>query len=127
MAVEKAESRSKEFGSYNSSTLAYHADQVRFELGDMSGSVNSLQEHFRLRDSSDSRRSEIRFSLMLAERQFAMGHLEAACQTWGKALEEVPTIHSGRVDAQVAKITSLLRPHQANAAAREIYDRCRAG
>lgn len=124
-AVEKAESRSKTFGSYNSSTLAYHTSQVRLELGDVPGSVESLQAHFRLRDSSDSRRSAIRFSLMLAERQLAIGHLEAACETWGKALEEVPTIHSGRVDEQVAKIALLLRPYRANSMARDIYDRSR--
>ncbi len=122
-AVEKAESRSKTFGSYNSSTLAYHISQVRFELGDIPGSVESLQEHFRLRDSSDSRRSAIRFSFMLAERQLGIGHLEAACETWGKALEEVPTIHSGRVDEQVAKIAPLLRPYRSNSTAREVYER----
>ncbi|MGW7519955.1 tetratricopeptide repeat protein [Streptomyces sp. NPDC054796] len=126
IAVEKAESRSKTFGSYNSATLAYHAAQVRFELGDVSGSVESLQEHFHLRDSSDSRRSAIRFNFMLAERKLGIGHLEAACATWSNVLEEVPTIHSGRVDAQVAKIVPLLRPFRANAAACEIYDRCRA-
>ncbi|MEE1790135.1 tetratricopeptide repeat protein [Streptomyces sp. BE308] len=124
-AVEKAESHSKAFGSYNSSTLAYHISQVRFELGDIAGSVESLQAHFRLRDSSDSRRSAIRFSFMLAERQWGIGHLEAACETWGKALEEVPTIHSGRVDDQVSKIAPLLSPYRSNAVARDVYDRSR--
>ncbi|MFD5200908.1 tetratricopeptide repeat protein [Streptomyces sp. NPDC058375] len=123
VAVEKAESRSKTFGSYNSSTLAYHISQVRFELGDIPGSVESLQAHFRLRDSSDSRRSAIRFSFMLAERQLGIGHLEAACETWEKALEEVPTIHSGRVDEQVAKIAPLLRPYRSNSTARDVYER----
>ncbi|MEU6487015.1 tetratricopeptide repeat protein [Streptomyces sp. NPDC046887] len=122
-AIEKAESRSKTFGSYNSSTLAYHIAQVRYELGDVSGSVESLESHFRLRDASDSRRSAIRFSFMLAERQLRIGHLEVACSTWGKALDEVPTIHSGRVDEQVARISSLLRPYLANVVARNIYDR----
>ncbi|MCK8679300.1 tetratricopeptide repeat protein [Streptomyces lichenis] len=122
-AIEKAESRSKTFGSYNSSTLAYHIAQVRYELGDVSGSVESLESHFRLRDTSDSRRSAIRFSFMLAERQLRIGHLEAACATWRKALSEVPTIHSGRVDEQVAQIPSLLRPYRTNLAARDIYDR----
>ncbi|MFE5740443.1 tetratricopeptide repeat protein [Streptomyces celluloflavus] len=122
-AIERAESRAKTFGSYNSSTLAYHVAQVRYELGDISGSVKSLQAHFTLRDSRDSRRSAIRFSFMMGERQLEMGHLEAACETWGRVLGELPTIHSGRVDQQVAKMAPLLRPYRSNAAAWEIYDR----
>ncbi|WP_405986226.1 tetratricopeptide repeat protein [Streptomyces sp. NBC_00872] len=125
VSIEKAESRSPAFGSYNPSTFAYHVAQVRYELGDIPGSVDYLHTHFRLRDSTDSRRSAIRFSSMLAERQLRMGHLEAACGTWEKVLDEYPTIHSGRVDQQVSRIIPLLEPYRSNSAAGEIYERSR--
>ncbi|MQS38321.1 tol-pal system YbgF family protein [Streptomyces katsurahamanus] len=123
-AMDKAESPLGGFeGHYNPATLAYHVSQVRYALGDIAGSVTSLQSHFRLRDPTDTRVSSIRFSAMLAERQLEMGHLEAACKTWNQVLDDYPKMHSGRVDQQVSSIGSLLRPYRANAAARETYER----
>ncbi|MFI2212983.1 tetratricopeptide repeat protein [Streptomyces sp. NPDC020141] len=123
-AMDRATS-TRAFGGYSPSTLAYHTAQVRYALGDVAGSVESLRAHFRARDEMDSRVSRLRFSAMLAERQLQMGHLDAACATWGMVLDEHPSIHSGRVDRAVAGIRQLLRPHLANPSAREIYDRSR--
>ncbi|AUA11461.1 tetratricopeptide repeat protein [Streptomyces sp. SID8382] len=125
IAMDKAESQPGTFGGYNPATLAYHVAQVRYGLGDVAGSVASIQLHFRLRDATDSRRSGLRFSAVLAERQLEIGHIEAACATWNRVLDEYPTVHSGRVDERVSKINSLLRPHRSNAAARELYERAR--
>ncbi|MFF8815537.1 tetratricopeptide repeat protein [Streptomyces pactum] len=122
-AVNQAESQSGTFGGFTSATLAYATSEVRYALGDLKGSVSSLQAHFPLRDSSDSRRSEIRFSAMLAERQLELGHLEAACHKWSKVLDDYPTIHSGRVDQQVENISALLRPYRSNPIARDVYER----
>ncbi|MFE3121094.1 tetratricopeptide repeat protein [Streptomyces niveus] len=124
-AVNQAESQLGTFGGYSSATLAYSTSEVRHALGDTKGSVESLQDHFRLRDSSDSKRSEIKFSAMLAERQLEIGHLEAACATWGSALDSYPEIHSGRIDEQVRRIPSLLSPYRSNSIARQMYERSR--
>ncbi|WP_425608614.1 tetratricopeptide repeat protein [Streptomyces albipurpureus] len=122
-AMDKAESTPTTFGGYDPAVLAYHVSQVRHALGDVSGSVESLHLHFRLRAPGDTRRSALRFSSILAERQLEIGHLEAACKTWNQVLDEYPAIHSGRVDRHVASIGPLLRPYQKNPIARDLYER----
>lgn len=122
-AVNQAESQLGTFGGFSSSTLAYAAAEVRYALGDPKGSVDSLHDHFRLRDSTDSKRSEIKFSALLAERQLEIGHVEAACSTWNSVLDGYPAIHSGRVDGQVKKIPALLSPYRGNSLARQTAER----
>ncbi|MQS35060.1 tol-pal system YbgF family protein [Streptomyces katsurahamanus] len=122
-AMDKAESASQTFGGYDPATLAYHTSQVRYALRDVAGSIESLELHFQLRNPHDTRRSALRFSSILAERQLELGHLEAACSTWNQVLDEYPSIHSGRVDRHVADIGRRLRPYCSNSAAREVYER----
>ncbi|WP_405584851.1 tetratricopeptide repeat protein [Streptomyces sp. NBC_01190] len=125
-AMSKAESQAQTFGGYSPATLAYHTAQVRHALGDVAGSVESLQLHFRLREpSNESHRSGMRFTSMLAERQLAIGHLDAACKTWGTVLDDYPGIQSGQVDKHVSEMFRLIRPHLKNAAARDLHERAR--
>ncbi|MER6913153.1 tetratricopeptide repeat protein [Streptomyces sp. NPDC000594] len=124
-ALDIAESGTATFGGFNHSTLAYAVSHVRYQAGDIKGSVDSLNLHFRLRDTSDTPRSAARFNSLLAERQMEMGHLDAACATWSDVLDIYPEIHSGRVDRHVANIVTLLRPHLANGGAREVSERAR--
>ncbi|MFE7131289.1 transcriptional regulator [Streptomyces sp. NPDC057638] len=123
-AMDQAESSGKQRG-YGPSTVAYHAAQVRYYLGDVSGSIESLESHFRLRGPEETLRSDLRFSSILAERQLEKGHLEAACQTWSRVLEAHSSVHSGRVDRHVASIGPLLGPYRTSAAARDVYERSR--
>lgn len=125
-AMEKAESRAQAFGGYSPATLAYHESQVRNELGDVAGSIDSLQRHFRLRvRDNESKRSGIRFTSMLAERQLKIGHLEAACENWQKVLDDYPTIKSAQVDKHVVTMLRSLRPHLKNSTARALYEHAR--
>ncbi|MFI6700656.1 transcriptional regulator [Streptomyces sp. NPDC050509] len=124
-AVNQAESQLGTFGGFSSATLAYSTSEVRHALGDVKGSVESLHDHFRLRDSTDRQRSGVIFGSLLAERQLEIGHLEAACATWTKVLEAHPGMHSGRVDGHVRKIPSLLAPYRGNAMARHVHERAR--
>ncbi|MBD0738166.1 tetratricopeptide repeat protein [Streptomyces sp. CBMA29] len=125
-ALSKASSQGGTFGGYNAATLAYHTAQVRHALGDISGSVDSLQLCFRLRNSkNDSRRGDLRFGALLAERQLEAGHLDAACATWAKILDDYPSMNSGQVDKRMAEMFRLIRPHLKNPAARDLYERAR--
>ncbi|WP_308110515.1 transcriptional regulator [Streptomyces sp. ET3-23] len=54
IAMDKAESRAKAFGSYAPSSLAYHVSQVRYGLGDKAGAIESLKESDRHRDCPGS-------------------------------------------------------------------------
>ncbi|MEV7674430.1 tetratricopeptide repeat protein [Streptomyces sp. NPDC088752] len=124
VAMEKAESQSKTFGSYNPSSLSYHVGQVRYELGDVAGSITSLQESDKLRPST-FRRTSIRYLSMLAERQLQVGHLEAACGTWGRVLDIYPLVQSGQCDRSVSVMHSRIKPYLKNPVARDLFERAR--
>ncbi|MZE79183.1 hypothetical protein [Streptomyces xinghaiensis] len=125
VAMDKAESRAKTFGSYDASSLAYHIAQVQYGLGDLSGSVKSMEESSRLRHDV-YRRTRVRYDAMLAERQLELGHLEAACVTWHRVLDDYPLVQSGRADQRVAAMKALIRPHVRNRTARALYERAQA-
>ncbi|MBL1095314.1 tetratricopeptide repeat protein [Streptomyces coffeae] len=123
-AMDKAESREKAFGSYDPSSLNYHISQVRYELGDIHGSIVAMMQSDVLRYSV-YRRTRVRERAVLAERQMKVGHLEAACATWHQALDDYPLVQSGRADDRMRAMVGLIRPHLKNRAARELHERAR--
>ncbi|MCR8946055.1 tetratricopeptide repeat protein [Streptomyces sp. OUCMDZ-4982] len=123
-AMDRAESRGKAFGSYDPASLNYHISQVRYELGDVSGAIEAMQQSDKVRYGV-YRRARVRHRAMLAERQLEVGHLEAACGTWHQALDDYPMVQSGRADDRVRTMFGLLRPHLKNTTARDLYDRAR--
>lgn len=125
IAMERAESRGKAFGSYDPSSLNYHTSQVRFEMGDLVGAVAAMEESDKLRHSV-YRRTRVKERAILAERQLSMGHLEAACATWGLALDDYPHVDSGRLDKRVTDMFGLIAPHLKNHDAQALYERARA-
>ncbi|AJE83125.1 hypothetical protein SLNWT_2749 [Streptomyces albus] len=125
VAMERAESRSRAFGSYDPSSLNYHVAQVRYLLGDVPGAVAALQESDQLR-SGVFRRARVRHRALLAERQWQVGHLEAACATWHSALDDYPMVQSGRADDRMREMYRLLRPHARNGQVRELSERARS-
>ncbi|MER6913762.1 tetratricopeptide repeat protein [Streptomyces sp. NPDC000594] len=125
MAMEKAESREKTFGSYDPAALAYHTAQVRYELGDTKGSIASLTASNRLRPSK-FRRGQVRHLALLAERQLEMGNLELACETWGSSLDLYPGVQSGRCDARMVEMRKRIRPYLGNRYAKALHERARS-
>ncbi|MFE1958169.1 tol-pal system YbgF family protein [Streptomyces sp. NPDC059479] len=125
VAMDKAESQSTTFASYNPSSLTYHIGQVRYELGDIGGSIQALQESDKMRHRS-FRRNRIRYLSILAERQLEIGHLEAACETWGQVIEIYPHVQSGQCDRSISRMHSRIHPYQKNATARALFERARA-
>ncbi|MCX5194819.1 tetratricopeptide repeat protein [Streptomyces sp. NBC_00249] len=123
-AMDKAESKAKAFGSYDPSALNYHIGQVRYELGDIAGSIKSMELADRLREPV-YRRTRVRYNAMIAERKLAVGRLEEACVDWNRVLDDYPLVQSGRCDDRVRIMLSSLRPHLGNAHAREAYERGR--
>ncbi|MEU5796877.1 tetratricopeptide repeat protein [Streptomyces lavendulae] len=124
VAMDKAESRGKVFGSYDPASLNYHTSQVRYEMGDVQGAVAAMQEADRLRYSI-YRRTRVKERAILAERQLAVGHLEAACKTWGLALDDYPLVNSGRIDKRMTDMFNMIRPHSRNHEAQALYERAR--
>ncbi|WP_322942091.1 transcriptional regulator [Actinacidiphila yeochonensis] len=123
-AMERAESRSKAFGSYDPAALNYHIAQVRYELGDVAGSVDAMKASTKAQ-YSHYRRGSVRFHAILAERQLRIGHLEEAVDSWNTALDGYPFVHSGRADQRMAAMRSLILPHLKNPGVAELYERSR--
>ncbi|MFD4557494.1 tol-pal system YbgF family protein [Streptomyces sp. NPDC058469] len=122
VAMDRAESRAKAFGSYAPSSLAYHVSQVRYALGDKRGAVESLKESNHLRNSH-YRRVNVRYNALLAERQLELGHLEEACTTFDTVLDDYPLVQSGSADEKVRNLQALLKPHLRNRVAQRVYER----
>ncbi|GLF97481.1 tetratricopeptide repeat protein [Streptomyces yaizuensis] len=125
VAMDKAESREKTFGSYDPSALYYHIGHVRHQLGDLPGAIEAMGESGRLCYEM-RRRSRIRHRATLAQFQIQNGHLEQACATWGLVLDEYPLVQSGRVDRQVKQMISAIGQHGRNPYARSLYERARS-
>ncbi|MFD9629815.1 tetratricopeptide repeat protein [Streptomyces violascens] len=124
VAMDKAESRATTFASYNPSSLTYHIGQVKYELGDVKGSISALEQSDKLRHHT-FRRNRVRYLSMMAERQLELGHLEAACDTWGQVVEIYPHVESGQCDQRVTTMLERIRPFTKNQAARSLYERAR--
>jgi hypothetical protein len=122
-AIEKAESQG-EPGRYTPAALNDHISHVRFELGDLRGSVEALEQADRMRPDV-YRGTRVRKRQLLAERQLSLGHLEAACATWHTALDDFPLVQSGRADQRITEMFRLIRPHLKNPTARHLYERAR--
>nr|WTB07475.1 tetratricopeptide repeat protein [Streptomyces antimycoticus] len=124
IAMDKAESQQKAFGSYDPAALNYHTSQVRYELGDVTGAVEAMKQSDRLRYDV-YRRTRVKERAILAEQQIAIGHMEAACATWHSALDDYPLVQSGRADQRMQSMLKLIKPHLQNHAARDLNDRAR--
>jgi hypothetical protein len=124
-AMDVAEAQSKAFGSYDPAALMYHLSQVRHELKDHVGAVQAMQESTKLA-YPHYRRTRVRHHSLTAERQFDIGYLEAACESWNRALDDYPLVQSGRCDDKMRIMVSRLTPHAKNAQVRSLFDRARA-
>ncbi|MGW2542905.1 tetratricopeptide repeat protein [Kitasatospora sp. NPDC001574] len=123
-AMDRAESESKAFGSYDPSSLNYHIGQVRCELGDLTGAVESLELSDKLRNDV-YRRTRVRYGALLAEWQLKAGKSDHAWATWHAVLDDYPLVQSGRADAKIRNMLGLLTSHPTNSAARDLYERAR--
>ncbi|WP_082345586.1 M48 family metallopeptidase [Kitasatospora sp. MY 5-36] len=124
VAMDQAESKAKVVGRYDPAALAYHVAQVNYELGDRDGAIRALQHSEKLRPPV-YRGSRVRALSMLAEWQLGAGRLEEAVQNWHLALDDYPTIQSGRADDRFRSMLSATRPHRRNPHVRGLLERAR--
>ncbi|MEU9334031.1 tetratricopeptide repeat protein [Streptomyces sp. NPDC048290] len=125
MEIGKTDSASRVvMGHYREAVLEYDLAQVKYGLGDTTGSVQSLKRYAALQNRKHRRRAVLDGST-LAERQMEIGHLEAACATWNRVVSDYPFVQSGRADQRVISMTQSLRPFLKNSVARDLYERAR--
>ncbi|MGK5557968.1 tetratricopeptide repeat protein [Actinomadura kijaniata] len=123
-AMDRAESQTTTFGSYDSAALAYHSSQVRYELGDRAASIAALEQADRQRHSI-YRRIRVRHLGTVAERKLELGRLEEACRDWHRMLDDYPDVQSGRCDDRFQTMMALLGRYRRNAHAKALHERAR--
>ncbi|MEU0838448.1 tetratricopeptide repeat protein [Streptomyces sp. NPDC005962] len=112
-------------GHFSAPTLTRFVAQVKYGLGETSGSIDPMREYVASLTGDHRRRRRVLETAKLAYRQCEIGHLEEACATWDACLDDYPRVRSGRCDDQIRDMFSMVRPHLKNQAARELHERAR--
>ncbi|MFD8089356.1 MULTISPECIES: hypothetical protein [Streptomyces violaceusniger group] len=97
---------------------------MRWHLGDQAGSIASLRRSNQARDPRE-RQGRLHCLGVIAERQFRMRHIEAACQTWTSFLNERVTLSSARGDEHLKTMLKALPAYRGIAGVSDLEDRAR--
>ncbi|BAU84895.1 regulatory protein [Streptomyces laurentii] len=107
-ALARADGRNDAVGGYDQAAYHFHVSHVLYELGDLPGSITALQRSNRVR-SPHERQGRVHAHGVLAARQWERGHVEAACATWDRFLDDYTALSTARGDEHFA----VLRGHVA--------------
>ncbi|MYU21982.1 hypothetical protein [Streptomyces sp. SID8352] len=99
----------------------HRATLARYQ-GDRDRMIQALREAVR-RCPCEAARRRVLMLARLAESQAGSGHVERACLTWTRFLEESTMIRSRSVEHAVTELRSLLRPHRERKPVRELLRR----
>ncbi len=121
-ALSKADSRREAIGGYDASAYQFHVSHVLYECKDLEGSVRALRESLKVQPRQE-RQGRVHSNALLAQRQFELGHLEAACATWHAFLDDYVQLSTARGDEHFATMRRRIRPYGTNAAVRELTER----
>jgi hypothetical protein len=109
--LERADEETGFVGRYHRADFDYQTAQVLAAARDRPGAIKALQTSLLHRPLAE-RRSRVITLARLAELQLDEGHLEAACATWNRFLDEGALLRSARVERAVARLRSRLRPYR---------------
>ncbi|MEF3118738.1 hypothetical protein [Streptomyces chrestomyceticus] len=123
-ALSKADSRRESIGGYDASAYLFHVSHVLYEFKDLPGSIKALNSSLKAQPRQE-RQGRVHSHALLAQRQFELGHLDAACATWHRFLDDYTEISSARGDAHFATLRTRIRPHHRAKAVRALSERVR--
>ncbi|MEU6958337.1 hypothetical protein [Streptomyces chrestomyceticus] len=123
-ALSKADSRRESIGGYDASAYLFHVSHVLYEFKDLPGSIKALNSSLKAQPRQE-RQGRVHSHALLAQRQFELGHLDAACATWHRFLDDYTEISSARGDAHFATLRTRVRPHHRAKAVRALSERVR--
>lgn len=109
-ALMRADNRRESIGGYDQSAYAFHVSHVLYEGKDLPGSIGALQQALKVQPKHE-RQGRVHFNAVLAQRQLQYGHLDAACESWGRFLDDYEHISSARGDEHFATLQLRLKPH----------------
>ncbi|MEV0604650.1 hypothetical protein AB0I82_35870 [Streptomyces sp. NPDC050315] len=123
-ALAQADNRRDAVGGYDEAAYHFHEAHVRWCLKDGEGSIQALRRSNRAR-SPQERQGRVHCLGVIAQRQMAMRHVEAACTTWDEFLDEYQMISSARGDEHLDNLREGIRPYKALPAVRTLSERAR--
>lgn len=124
-ALSKADGRNDAVGGYDGAAYHFHVSHVLYELGDLPGSIKAMQQSNRLRPANE-RQGRVHANGALAGRQWQHGHIEAACGTWSRFLDDYESLSTARGDEHFATLRSHLKAQPTVRAVRRLNERVTA-
>ncbi|MEU3354908.1 hypothetical protein [Streptomyces sp. NPDC037389] len=123
-ALSKADSRREAIGGYDASAYHFHVSHVLYEFKDLEGSIRAMRECLKVQPRQE-RQGRVHSNALLAQRQFELGHVEAACATWHAFLDDYVQLSTARGDEHFDTMRRRIRPHGKARAVRELTERAR--
>ncbi|MFE0458379.1 hypothetical protein ACFW1A_03840 [Kitasatospora sp. NPDC058965] len=96
-ALAKADGRNDAVGGYDWAAYHFHVSSVLYALGDLPGSIQAMHQSNRVRPANE-RQGRLHANGVLASRQWELGHVEAAANTWHAFLDDYTTLSTARGD-----------------------------
>ncbi|GAA2925324.1 MFS transporter [Streptomyces thioluteus] len=121
-ALSKADSRREAIGGYDASAYHFHVSHVLYEVKDLPGSIRAMEESLR-HQPRQQRQGRAHSHGLLAQRQFELGHLDAACAAWHAFLDDYVQLATSRGDEHFATMRRRIAPHGRARAVRELARR----
>ncbi|WP_194912866.1 hypothetical protein [Catenulispora rubra] len=111
-------------GTYHPAALARQRAEVLVAAGDRSAAREDLAVSIHRRPAGERLPRALTVA-RLAELQIHDGHVEAACVSGHRFLDDWVYLHSARADALLSQLRARLRPYQASAVVRILLERMR--
>ncbi|WP_234535606.1 hypothetical protein [Streptomyces shenzhenensis] len=123
-ALSKADNHRDAIGGYDQTAYLFHVSHVLHEEKDFAGSIKALKQSIRLQPKQE-RQGRVHSYALLAQRQLRVGHLDAACESWSRFLDEYEHVSSNRGDDHFRTMSMELRRHPTARPVRELVRRAR--
>ncbi|MEU3862764.1 hypothetical protein AB0F03_36580 [Streptomyces sp. NPDC028722] len=123
-ALSKADSGKDAIGGYDETAYLFHVSHVLMEEGDHAGSIRTLKQSIRVQPAQE-RQGRVHAYAVLAERQLRCGHVDAACQSWLRFLDEYEHVSSVRGDDHFVGMRRSLAPYAQTRAVKDLAARAR--
>ncbi|MER6571064.1 hypothetical protein ABT288_34020 [Streptomyces sp. NPDC001093] len=123
-ALAKADNRRDAIGGYDQTAYLFHVSHVLMEEGDLPGSIEAMKQSIRVQPAQE-RQGRVHAYAVLAQRQLRYGHVEAACESWTRFLDEYEHVSSVRGDDHFVTMRTDLAPYAKTRAVKELAGRVR--
>ncbi|MGP4113442.1 hypothetical protein ACTWP5_21330 [Streptomyces sp. 4N509B] len=121
-ALSRADARREAIGGYDQCAYQFHVSAVLYQSGDLPGSISALRQSIRVQPPQE-RQGRVHAYAILARRQFEHGHVDAACESWHRFLDDYQFVSTARGDAHLESMRRRVGPYRRTKAVRQLLDR----